>query len=110
MANQAQISYGNSRDYYLSIGVEKSGLGPLFLNFGFLGPNLAQKKRGSTLSHKGLGPQDTTNKLAQSTELLDYVLSQKHASKKFRPALPLKSINQSIRADSSALFAICQDQ
>ena len=43
-SNQAQISYGNSRDYYLSINDEKSGVGPYFQIFGFLGPYLAPKR------------------------------------------------------------------
>ena len=46
-----------------------------------------KKGRGSTLSHKGLGPQDPTKKLAQGMELLDHVLSQNHASKNFRPGV-----------------------
>ena len=44
LANQAQILYGDSGDYYLSIGVEKSELGHLFFNFGFLSPNLTQNR------------------------------------------------------------------
>ena len=89
MVNQAQISRGNSGHYYLSIVVEKSRLESLFLDFVFWGPNLAQKGRGSTLSHKGLGPQNPTKKLAQGMELLDHVLSQNHASKNVRPEPPL---------------------
>ena len=44
LANQAQISYGNSGDYYLSINVEKSGLGPYFFNFLVSGPYSGPKK------------------------------------------------------------------
>ena len=32
------LSYGNSEDYYLSIGIEKSWVWALFVNLDFLGP------------------------------------------------------------------------
>ena len=44
LTNQAQISYGNSKYYYLSIAVEKSGVGRFFKDFLFLGPKLALKR------------------------------------------------------------------
>ena len=38
-----RLSYGNSEDYYLSIGIEKSWVWALFVNLDFLGP---KKRRG----------------------------------------------------------------
>ena len=83
--NQAQISYGNSGDYYLSISDEISGTGPYFKFLNFWALIWPQKGCGPTLCLKGPGTQDPTKKLAYGMELLGYTLSQNHVSKNFRP-------------------------
>ena len=72
-ANRAEILYGNSGDYHLSIGIEKSRFWALFVIFDFLGPD---KWRGLT----GLGPQNPTKKLTHLVDLLDHLLSRNHVS------------------------------
>ena len=41
LANRAEIFYGNSRDYYLSIGYKKSWFWALFAIFDFYSPAVA---------------------------------------------------------------------
>ena len=50
---QGNTFFGNSRDYYLSIGVYKSRFKALFAIFDFLGP---KKVRGPTGTSMSLGP------------------------------------------------------
>ena len=81
LENCAEIFYGNSGDYYLSIGVKKSRFWALFTIFDFLGPTI-----------RSLGPQNPTKKLTHSVELLGYLLSRNHVSKfsDLGPPPPLK--------------------
>ena len=65
LANRAKILYGNSGDYHLSIGIEKSRFWALFVIFDFL------------------GPQNPTKKLTHLVEILGNLFSRNHVSNFF---------------------------
>ncbi len=68
MTNRAEFFYGDSGDYYLSIGVEKSKFWALFAIFDILGPDGAG--RGPTDTPRSLRPQNPTKKLTHWVDLL----------------------------------------
>ena len=59
LTNRAEIFFGNSEDYYLSISDEKSWIGA-FLKNSIFGGIMGV---AATLAPKGLGRQDPTKKL-----------------------------------------------
>ena len=61
--NWAENFYGNSGDYYLSIGGEKSKLWCLFFSFDFLATFGGKMGVATTRALNGLGPPNPTKKL-----------------------------------------------
>ena len=86
LANRAEIFYGNSGNYYLSIAGMKSMLWRLVSDFDFWGPFLAGKC--AWLAPKGLGPINPTKKLAHVGFLFSHMLSQNHAHEICDPGPP----------------------
>ena len=74
LANRAKILYGNSGDYHLSIGIEKSRFWALFVIFDFW-----VLKKGVTPQ----GPQNPTKTLTHLVDILGHLLSRNHVSNFF---------------------------
>ena len=56
LANRAKILYGNSGDYHLSIGIEKSRFWALFVIFDFLGPDKGRCPTGASKPDQKVDP------------------------------------------------------
>ena len=81
-ANRVVFFFGNSGDYYLPIGHEKSWF------WCFFGVILFLAEKWATVSPEGLWSQDPTKKLAHCVKFLGQPLSWKLVFKNFGPEPP----------------------
>ena len=75
LTNRVDIFYGNSLDYYPSIGYKKSWFWALFAIFDFWALMGPKKWRGPTDTFMGLRTQNPTKNLTHSVDLLGHLLS-----------------------------------